>query len=200
MVVLEVIGLFACYGTWNTLVSGSIALSELWRKRWTTPRHLEVVAEYAVADDNDDHRLIFLDDGLQCVDLGRATVDDGVRPAGLRHRRRRLMTKRPSVWKICCAHANSKVGRLKDNEANRMVVGKIIRDFLKDAGCRDADISKNWMQSVEIYFMVSVEDIETKHLANAAVARRNRYELTQARPNVTLLEKICGPVVAYPRE
>jgi len=168
---------------------------------WVTPHHIEVVAEYAATDDNDDHRLIFFDDGAQCVDLGLAMVDDGVRPASIRSRRRRLMTKRPSVWKICVAHANSKVGRMVDNSANRMVVGKVIRDFLKDAGCRDFDISKNWQQSVEVYFMTSAEDIETKHLSNAAVARKHRFELEQARPNITLLERICGPVgPSYPRE
>jgi len=58
-------------------------------------------------------------------------------------------------------HAKTEVGsRLDDKPENRMVLDKVMRDYLKDRFVRNSDIAKAMPLAVELYFVPTEEDIE----------------------------------------
>jgi hypothetical protein len=60
--------------------------------------------------------------------------------------------------RISVDQARCDVGILSDNKANRIVVGEVIRKFMKNRGVRPSHISRQYPLAVEAYFLNSETD------------------------------------------
>lgn len=60
--------------------------------------------------------------------------------------------------RISVDQARCDVGLLSDNKANRIVVGEVIRKFMKNRGVRPSHISRQYPLAVEAYFLNSETD------------------------------------------
>lgn len=78
------------------------------------------------------------------------------------------------------AHVRAKVGLLKRTEANDLVVGRLLRDYLSEKGVRPTHVVAIEPIARTYYYMPTTEDIYARQLdaSRSAVEQRARYEAT----------------------
>jgi hypothetical protein len=76
--------------------------------------------------------------------------------------------------RITVDHVRCEVGLLDDNKANRIVVGDVVRKFMKNRGVRPSHISRQYPYAVEGYFLHSAEDLLLSEARRSSFATRWR--------------------------
>jgi len=70
--------------------------------------------------------------------------------------------------RMAIEHVKSKIGFIRETEANRLVVGRLVRDYMNAMGMRPSHICRHAPMAVELYFVPT--DVEIA----AAEIRRTR--------------------------
>lgn len=146
------------------LVGAGVKLYQEWRKK-------EVLREIRTELVNVVNNVDDVDDPLEAANLVITTK---------KLKKRLRYHGMPTIVKAV-QYAEMKVGLLKDNPANRMVIDKIIRDFMVapktngGLGMRVSDAVKNYRVAVSMYFkpraqaviLDEVDKLDTDHLSEA---------------------------------
>lgn len=107
-------------------------------------------------------------------DMDDVNEANGVERRTRRLRRRLRYNGMPAIIKAI-QHAEVKVGILKKSEANRMVVDKIIRDYMVKPvvdgglGMRNCDAVRNYIVAVNMYFLPRHQSVVCKKIGDLVV-------------------------------
>jgi hypothetical protein len=111
-------------------------------------------------------------------------------------KRGRRKSSRLTIAADAAAFAVSIVGRLKDTAANRLVLSKVVRDYLQEKKVRPATIARNFGLAVELALVPTEGEIEGQKLkASRAVERRHQdMEEYIGRAHASWAQKLFGGV------
>jgi len=84
--------------------------------------------------------------------------------------RSRPMGEKCRIVRLAAAHAKAKVGLPKMTDANLQVVGRVIRDFLKEKKVRDSHINVITPLATALTFIPSRSDIEAREVLASGAA------------------------------
>lgn len=86
----------------------------------------------------------------------------------------------PKVWEVISDYVTREVGRLLDNENNRLVVRRLCLNRMKDIGMIPSDVTRALPMCIAYYFIPTDQDLST-HLVDATVmVRRRKRQLEEA--------------------
>jgi len=128
------------------------------------------------------------------VDL--VTTDTYTEQVGAAQVVRKRKTKRrrevATVWSLCRQEVVAHVGILSDTPANRLVVQRIILDFLREKKARPYDVVRILPVAVELCFVPLDSEIMSRKVKVSMAAYRKALELANVGPNRTLTQKLLG--------
>jgi hypothetical protein len=73
---------------------------------------------------------------------------------------------------IAVQEARCRLGICNDNKANRLMIGKFIRDWMRERGMRPSHIAKYSVIALECYFVPTEAEVFAAEIRSAAQARR----------------------------
>jgi len=90
--------------------------------------------------------------------------------------------KPKNCQRLAVDHARAELGTVKDNAANRLVVSRVIRNFMVERGMRKTHVAYYFPVAVELYFIPTDQDVFAAEVRRTQAVREAHARLNDGSP------------------